>query len=626
MPSITETVETEVKLNESDKQQLAKNLGSKFEQLDKERSVQLQDGKAIKTMIDHELLSKIDFGTEVNTDDLYELRETMKANLRKYIESNLENFSVMGEDEDSYKVSEVQKANLVSIQKKNKIKDEYKKTIDNLLVYGELISFTEWVEDYKKVRRKKDIAEKLMGAITGDRKAYVWENKLVFKGAKVTDIESPNFVFDTKETNFDKAIKICPRYKNYNQIISEKTYEIPKEFKDNYSDTNILTASTTNKQYLNDNYEDSEDRKKKETGIEVLECWGDFVYKKDNGENVELNNYMIVVVDRKYIVRVEPNPYGQNPFAIKIPIKNYESGRGVSPLRVAIGHSLVCSYILTRLLRCMEYVYNPMWYGSKEALTGNVEGAPGKYIGFENWDDPNSRPQPYNISMNFMQGFQFLEKEKAIAQATTGIFPYMAGIQDSTGRTATESGILVNGQQVRLMMLLDDIQDFQLENIIKQAELDANFNFEDVNITRSKGEGLETLTINSELRQKNYDYDYVDRRSYLEKKQDMDEFVQGLEKFVQAGAKVDVNFAFTEWLKMQEKKNVEKYVLKDPIQELMDNNQIPPEMQPQFKEMIAQQAQGVINAQQQQVQPPMYPNENPQQVGGVQDVGAYPQG
>jgi len=71
----------------------------------------------------------------------------------------------------------------------------------------------------------------------------------------------------------------------------------------------------------------------------------------------------------------------------------------------------------------MEYVYNPMWYGSKEAMTGNIEGKPGKYIGFDNWDDPNSRPQPYQVNMNFMQGFQFLEKEKAIAQATTGIFP-----------------------------------------------------------------------------------------------------------------------------------------------------------------------------------------------------------
>jgi len=39
---------------------------------------------------------------------------------------------------------------------------------------------------------------------------------------------------------------------------------------------------------------------------------------------------------------------------------------------------------LTRLLRCMEYVYNPMWYGSKEAMTGNIEGKPGKYIGFDN--------------------------------------------------------------------------------------------------------------------------------------------------------------------------------------------------------------------------------------------------
>ena len=106
----------------------------------------------------------------------------------------------------------------------------------------------------------------------------------------------------------------------------------------------------------------------------------------------------------------------------------------------------------------------------------------------------------------------------------------------------------------------------------------------------------------------------------------MDEFVIGLEKFAQAGAKINIDYALEEWLKMQEKKNVENYIMKDPIQEMMDANGIPPEMQPQFKQMIAQQAQGVINAQQQQVQPPMYPNENPQQVGGVQDVGAYPQG
>ena len=113
MPNITVTNEVEVKLNDSDKECLAKDLGSKFEQLDKERSVQLQDGKAIKAMIDHKLLSEIEFGTEVNTDDMYELRETMRANLRKYIESNLENFTVLAESDSAYEVVEAQKQNLV---------------------------------------------------------------------------------------------------------------------------------------------------------------------------------------------------------------------------------------------------------------------------------------------------------------------------------------------------------------------------------------------------------------------------------------------------------------------------------------------------------------------------------
>jgi len=165
MPNITVTNEVEYKLNDSDKECLAKDLGAKFEQLDKERSVQLQDGKSIKAMIDHELLSEIEFGTEVNTDDMYELRETMRANLRKYIESNLENFTVLAESDSAYEVVEAQKQNLVEIQKKNKIKDEYKKTIDNMLIYGELISFCEWSEEYKNVRRKKDISEIIMGAL-----------------------------------------------------------------------------------------------------------------------------------------------------------------------------------------------------------------------------------------------------------------------------------------------------------------------------------------------------------------------------------------------------------------------------------------------------------------------------
>ena len=132
-----------------------------------------------------------------------------------------------------------------------------------MLIYGELISFCEWSEEYKNVRRKKDISEMLMGAITGDKKAYTWEQKLVFKGAKVTNIDSPNFVFDTRETNFDKAIKICPRYKTYNQIKAEKTYTLPKEFIEDYKDTNLLTTSSTNKQFLNEQYEDNEERNKK---------------------------------------------------------------------------------------------------------------------------------------------------------------------------------------------------------------------------------------------------------------------------------------------------------------------------------------------------------------------------
>ncbi len=561
----------EVRLSDSLAEKLAQELSSKFVKFDNSRKRHLKDGETLLKMIDRDAVSDIKYNDLIDTDTMYELKETLKANLRQYMDSHLENFAVLGRDEVSHNNSYAQKEALLYALRDMEFKKESRDILENYLIYGEFIAEIGWQTKVKQVRRKDETENK-----------FVLLNETVYDGPKTENVDSKDFVYDVDCTDFDRALKIRRKHISYEHLLEEKTFNLSKEVKSE----------------LKEKYHASTEPNK----IELLECWGDV--KLSDGTN--LKNWLVVIADNKHVIRFEQNPYISNPFVIYQVVKDHETKRGVSPLKVLIAHNLVSSHILTRMMNILELVQNPPMIGPEGLAddTGDIEWEPGRYYAIDNWQ-VQQMPQPVRFDSTWVD-FKFLDYFKSVMQSTSGIFPYMAGIQDDSTRTATEANILVNGQQIRLMLVIEEIQEFLIDIIMKIADLLGNFKLDEENIPIYLKHQLINLNITPDVRQGSYKYDYTDRKGLLQRQGEIDNFVQGLEKFMVAGAPVNTAETFKYWLEFQNIKHPERFVLADKLDVLL--NQFPPDMLPQVKNQLAdflvQQMQAMRGAPPEEVPSP----------------------
>ena len=98
-----------------------------------------------------------------------------------------------------------------------------------------------------------------------------------------------------------------------------------------------------------------------ERKIEVLEYWGDI--ELENGE--VLKNKLIVIAGRSVLIRYEDNPFIINPFIHANIIECPATGRGISPLRVALILNNISSTILNKQLDALALMMNPPYLAPK---------------------------------------------------------------------------------------------------------------------------------------------------------------------------------------------------------------------------------------------------------------------
>ncbi len=583
-----------IKLDDKLAEKLAIELSGKWKKFDDKRKRQLDDAETILNRLNRDAISEIEFNDTVDTDSIYELHESLRANLRKHIEHNIENFSVFGRDKESHDNSPIQKESIIFSFRDMKFKDEAKKILDDFMVSGELIAFTGWYEKVKQVRRQQenivpvlDNEDNIIGEET--KKEIVIQDQKVYEGVKCNYISYKDFVYDVYAKDFDSALKIQRNYVTYDDIKAEQNFKLSEDAKEAL---NPIKTSETESNTTFQSSNSSEEQEREEGKVKLYECWGDIKLK----DGTLLKNYLVVIANEKYIIRFEPNPYIINPYTIRRVITDNSTLRGVSLIKVAIGHSVVSAFILSKMLKILWLVQNPPWIGPEGAKseTGETEWEPGKYYGFDEWTGADA-PIPVKFDSSVIN-FKFIDYFKSIMQSTTGIFPYMAGIQDETNRTATESGILINGQQVRLMMNVDEIQDFILDLTEKTAELKANYMFDNESLPQISDDGqYKELTVTPDIRQGNYKYDYTDKRSFFEKQQEADKFLMGIKQFAEMGIPVNGEEAFKYYLENQEIKNVDRFITIDPIEEQF--KRLPPEEQQRYKPIVAELIKQQIDTQ-----------------------------
>lgn len=513
-----ETEDLTQKLSDTEESFLVSNIIEKFDKFDEQRSAQLTDIKLVRDAIYNSDVPKINgWDNRVELPDIYELAQTLKSHISQNLYSHPDAmFDVSGTTPQTQSYANSQKAMLVNTFEQMHIEDEIEKVIDGIVETGESTLFVGWETRIKSVRRAKTLEEQILKP---DKKSFAIDDKVIYDNAKVKHIKSEDFVFDKfNRDNWDKCAKIYKTYSSIDELYSDKA--------NNYLDDRKLEilkgVVASGKSQNND--ENAVEGKK----VEVLEFWGDI----ELSDGTLLKNWLIVVAARREIIRFESNPFVINPFIHANIIESPVTGRGISPLRVALILNSLASTILNKQIDALTLMMNPPYLAPKGCFKGQQDVKPGKIIEYDAALMPTA-PTPLAFD-KAMVGWDFLNYFKSTIESATGIFKNMAGNIQSAERTATELNYSVSGQEARLNMILDSInRKIIVPMVEKTAEIISNFKLGKELIGVNDRGKTSFMEIDDNVRNGNYIYRYGDRRATFERKMRLKELFEVVQSFAQ---------------------------------------------------------------------------------------------
>lgn len=512
-----ETEDLTKKITPAQESLLVSDITNKYDRYDDLRASQITDNRIMRDAIYDSDIPKLNgWDNKISLPDIYELAQTLKSHISDNLYSHPEAmFDVSGTTPQSQEYANRQKAMLVNTFEQMKLEDEIEKVIDSIVETGECTLFVGWETKIKQTRRALSIQEQIENP---EHKTFVLEEKLIYDNAKVKHIKAEDFVFDKSDRdNWDRCAKIYRTYSTIDELSSDKSNNLLTEEKLETLKEVVASKKTRNSE-----------KAVEENKVEILEFWGDI--ELDDG--TLLKNWLVVVGARREIIRFEPNPFVINPFIHANIIESPVTGRGISPLRVALILNNISSTILNKQIDALALMMNPPYLAPKGCFNGEQEVKPGKIIEYDSALMPN---QPIPLSFDkAMVGWDFLNYFKTTIESATGIFKNMAGNTQSTARTATELNYSANGQEARLNMLLDAINRKVIVPMVeKTAEIIANFKFGSEVIGINDRGRTTFLTIDDKIRNGNYIYRYGDRKATFERKTRLKELFEVVKSFAE---------------------------------------------------------------------------------------------
>lgn len=503
------------KIRPDEELMLVSEICEKYDRFESLRTQQLNDIKAVRNAIYNSAAPHLNgWNSKINLPDIYELAQTLKSHLSENLYSHPDAmFDVSGTTPETQSYANKQKAMLVNTFEQMNIENELEKVIDSIVETGECTLFVGWETSIKQVRRAKTFEEQL--SMT-DRKRFVTEDKVIYDNAKIKFIKAEDFVFDkTGRDKWDSCAKIYRTYATIDEIFSDKS-------------NNCLTGEKLEK--LKGVMANKKQRGSENTiegkRLEILEFWGDI--ELSNGRL--LKNRLITVAGRREIIRLEANPFVINPFIHANIIESPDTGRGISPLRVALVLNDISSTILNKQIDALALMMNPPYLAPKGCFKGEQEVRPGKII---EYDSALMTTAPTPLSFDkAMTGWDFLNYFKTTIESATGIFKNMAGNIQSAQRTATELNYSISGQEARLNMMLDSVyRKIIIPMVEKTAEIISNFKLGE-ELIRINDRGKVVFTaIDDSVRNANYIYRYGDRKATFERKARLKELFEVVQSF-----------------------------------------------------------------------------------------------
>ena len=513
-----ETEDLTQKLSDTEERFLVSSITEKYDKFNDQRSAQLTDIKLVRDAIYNSDVPRINgWDNKVELPDIYELAQTLKSHISENLYSHPDAmFDVSGTTPQTQGYANKQKAMLVNTFEQMNIEDEIEKVIDSIVETGESTLFVGWETKIKTVRRAKTIEEQILKP---DKKGFTIDEKVIYDNAKVKHIKSEDFVFDKfNKDNWDKCAKIYRTYSTIDELYSDKSNNCLDDRK-----LEILKGVVASRKSQN-NDENAVEGKK----VEILEFWGDI----ELSDGTLLKNWLIVVAARREVIRFESNPFVINPFIHANIIESPRTGRGISPLRVALILNSLASTILNKQIDALTLMMNPPYLAPKGCFKGQQDVKPGKIIEYDAALMPTA-PTPLAFD-KAMVGWDFLNYFKSTIESATGIFKNMAGNLQSAERTATELNYSVSGQEARLNMILDSInRKIIVPMVEKTAEIISNFKLGKELIGVNDRGKTSFMEIDDNVRNGNYIYRYGDRRASFERKMRLKELFEVVQSFAQ---------------------------------------------------------------------------------------------
>ncbi len=504
-------------LSYADEQYLLGQITEKYDYYEDARNSQIADNLLVKYAIYDSVIPKVNaWDCKIQLPDIYELAQTLKSHIVQNLYSHPDSmFDVEGIDYETQKYANKQKAMLVNTFESMKIEDEMEKIIDSVVETGEVTLFVGWETKTRRTRRAVTLDEQITKGI---KESFIVEDNVIYDNARVKFINYEDFVFDRAEKeNWDSCGKIYRTYLSLDEIKSNKSNNFLNPEK-----LEILKGVVVKKIAKNTHLTSSYNGK-----IEVLEYWGDI--ELQNG--TVLKNKLIVLAGRSVIIRFEDNPFVINPFIHANIIENPTTGRGISPLRVALILNNIASTILNKQLDALALMMNPPYLAPKGCFKGEQDVRPGKIIEYDA-TLMTSTPTPISFD-KAMQGWDFLNYFKSTIESATGIFKNMAGNIQESQRTATELNYSVGGQEARLNMILESINRKVIVPMVeKTAELISNFKLGKETVLANDRGHLYLVEIDDKIRNSNYVYRYGDRKASFERKAKLKELFEVLQSFL----------------------------------------------------------------------------------------------
>lgn len=505
-------------LSDTEEKFLVANIIDKYDRFNEQRSSQLTDIKLVRDAIYNSDIPKINgWDNKVELPDIYELAQTLKSHISENLYSHPDAmFDVSGTTPQTQSYANRQKAMLVNTFEQMHIEDEIEKVIDGIVETGESTLFVGWETKIKSVRRAQTLEEQILNP---DKKGFVIDDKVIYDNAKVKHIKSEDFVFDKyNRDNWDKCAKIYKTYSTIDELYSDKANNYLDDIK-----LEVLKGVVASNKLQNNDEQAVEGNK-----VEILEFWGDI----ELSDGTLLKNWLIVVAARREIIRFESNPFVINPFIHANIIESPQTGRGISPLRVALILNSLASTILNKQIDALALMINPPYLAPKGCFKGQQDVKPGKIIEYDAALMPTA-PTPLSFD-KAMVGWDFLNYFKSTIESATGIFKNMAGNLQAAERTATELNYSVNGQEARLNMILDSInRKIIVPMVEKTAEIISYFKLGKELIGVNDRGKTSFMEIDDNVRNANYIYRYGDRKASFERKMRLKELFEVVQSFAQ---------------------------------------------------------------------------------------------